>query len=100
MTSIREKGAGGIWHPFNATRIKNPARKLAIVEEQSSLKKGEVSDPTGDIINDGRWVASAGSSDRLTSRHSGKGEVCWADSHVSTVTWKFAQIEDNSRPDR
>lgn len=97
MTSIRD--TSGIWHPFSANKIKNPARKLAIVEEQSSFKKGEVSDPTGVIINDGRWVASNGSDDRLTSRHSGKGEICWADSHVSTTTWKFAQIEENSRPD-
>jgi prepilin-type N-terminal cleavage/methylation domain-containing protein/prepilin-type processing-associated H-X9-DG protein len=95
MTSIRDKG--GVWHPFNATKIKNPARKLAIVEEQSSLKKGEVSDAAGEIVNDGRWVATG--NDRLTSRHGNKANVCWADSHVSTVTWKFAQDAVNSRPD-
>jgi prepilin-type processing-associated H-X9-DG protein len=69
-----------------------------IVEEQSSLKAGEVSDPTGEIINDGRWVATG--NDRLTSRHGKKGDVCWADFHVSAVTWKFAQDDRNSRPDR
>jgi len=98
MTSVRDKN--GVWHAFKASGIKNPAKKLAIVEEQSSLKKGEVSDTTGEIVNDGRWVADANSHDRLTSRHNGKGEVVWADSHVSTVTWKFAQDENNSRPDR
>jgi prepilin-type N-terminal cleavage/methylation domain-containing protein/prepilin-type processing-associated H-X9-DG protein len=97
MTSIRDQN--GVWHPFGATKIKNPAKKLAIVEEQSSFKNGEVSDSTGVIIKDGRWVASATSDDRLTSRHSGKGEICWADSHVSTSNWKFARIEENSRPD-
>jgi prepilin-type N-terminal cleavage/methylation domain-containing protein len=97
MTSIRDKQ--GIWHPFSATKIKNPSGKLAIVEEQSSLKRGEVSDPMGEIVNDGRWVATATGNDRLTSRHSGKAEACWADSHVSTITWKFARDEINSRPD-
>jgi prepilin-type N-terminal cleavage/methylation domain-containing protein/prepilin-type processing-associated H-X9-DG protein len=98
MTSIRD--TAGIWHPFNSTKIKNPARKLAIVEEQSTLKGGEVSDPNAEIVNDGRWVASANSNDRLTSRHGKKANVCWADSHVATVNWKFAQNEENSRPDR
>jgi len=95
MTSIRD--TAGIWHPFNSTKIKNPARKLAIVEEQTSLKNGEVSDPAGEIVNDGRWVATG--NDRLTSRHGKKANACWADSHVSTVNWKFAQDANNSRPD-
>jgi prepilin-type processing-associated H-X9-DG protein len=95
MTSIRE--SSGAWHPFRSTNIKNPARKIAFAEEQSSLKPGEVSDPTGEIINDGRWVATG--NDRLTSRHSKKADVGWADSHVAVVTWKFAQDANNSRPD-
>jgi prepilin-type N-terminal cleavage/methylation domain-containing protein/prepilin-type processing-associated H-X9-DG protein len=95
MTSIRDKN--GVWHPFSANKIKNPAKKIAIVEEQSSLKNGEVSDATGEIINDGRWVATG--NDRLTSRHGGKAQVCWADSHVTAVTWKFARDDVNSRPD-
>ncbi len=96
MTSIRD--TGGIWHPFKYTSIKNPSQKIMLVEEQSSLKTGEVSDPAGEIINDGRWVATG--NDRLTSRHGKKADVCWADFHVSPVTWKFAQDPNNSRPDR
>jgi prepilin-type N-terminal cleavage/methylation domain-containing protein/prepilin-type processing-associated H-X9-DG protein len=93
MTSINN----GTWHPFKSTNIKDPARKLAIVEEQSSYARGEVSDPTGDIINDGRWVAKG--NDRLTSRHSKKAEVGYADGHVSVVTWQFATNVINSQPD-
>jgi prepilin-type N-terminal cleavage/methylation domain-containing protein/prepilin-type processing-associated H-X9-DG protein len=96
MSSIRD--TSGIWHPFRANNIKNPASKIMIVEEQSSLKPGEVSDPAGEIINDGRWVATG--NDRLTSRHGKKGDVIWADFHVSPVNWKFAQDDRNSRPDR
>lgn len=95
MTSIRD--AAGIWHAFKSTNINKPASKIMIVEEQSSLKPGEVSDPTGEIINDGRWVATG--DDRLTSRHGKKGDVIWADSHVSGVNWKFAMDPINSRPD-
>ena len=92
MTSIND----GTWHPFRATSIKNPARKIMLFEEQSSLAANEVSDPTVNIINDGRCVPDG---DILTSRHGKKGEVGWADSHVSTVTWKFARDPINSRAD-
>ncbi len=93
MVSIKD---GAAWHPFKASAIKNPARKLMIVEEQSSYRRGEVSDATINIVNDGRWVATG---DVLTSRHNKKADVGWADSHVSPVTYKFAQDPNNSRPD-
>ncbi len=93
MVSIKD---GSAWYPFRASAIKNPAKKLMIVEEQSSYRRGEVSDATINIINDGRWVATG---DVLTSRHNKKAEVGWADSHVGTVTYKFAQDINNSRPD-
>lgn len=93
MTSINN----GTWHPFRSASIKNPAQKLAIVEEQSSYARGEVSDATGDIINDGRWVANG--TDRVTSRHNKKAEVGYADGHVTVVTWLFATNAINSRPD-
>ena len=93
MVSIK---SGGSWYPFKASAIKNPAKKLMIVEEQSSYRRGEVSDATINIVNDGRWVATG---DVLTSRHNKKADVGWADSHVSSVTYKFAQDINNSRPD-
>ena len=93
MTSINN----GTWHPFKANNVKDPARKIAIAEEQSSFAQGEGSDATGDIINDGRWVANGG--DRLTSRHSKKAEIGYADSHVSVTTWLIATNTINSRPD-
>src|SRR5882762_4789902 len=69
ITSIVDTGNG--LHPFKSTSIKNPAAKIMFAEEQSSLSlKGEVSDPNGEILNDGRWVADGG--DRLTSRHGKK----------------------------
>ena len=93
MLSIND----GSWHPFKASSIRNPALKIMIAEEQTVVKGPDCSDPAGEIINDGRWVATG--SDRLTSRHSKKANVGWADGHVSGVNWKFAQDPVNSRPD-
>ena len=95
MTSIRDTDMS--WHPFKSTSIVNPPKKLMIVEEQTVLSGIECSDPTGDIVNDGRWVADGG--DRLTSRHNKKADVVWADTHVSTFDWKSAQKVENSKPD-
>jgi prepilin-type N-terminal cleavage/methylation domain-containing protein/prepilin-type processing-associated H-X9-DG protein len=96
ISSIVDTGNG--LHPFKATSIKNPAAKILFAEEQSSLTlKGEVSDPAGDIINDGRWVPNG--QDRLTSRHGKKANVGWCDGHVSLVTWQFATNTINSQPD-
>jgi len=95
MSSIVDTGNG--LHPFKSTGIKNPAAKIMFAEEQSSVHvKGEVSDPNGDIINDGRWVPDG--QDRLTSRHGRKANVGWADGHVSLVDWKFGQDTHNSDP--
>jgi prepilin-type N-terminal cleavage/methylation domain-containing protein/prepilin-type processing-associated H-X9-DG protein len=95
-TSIMD--LSNVWHPFKQDAINRPSSKILIAEEQSSLTKaGETSDPAGDIVNDGRFAA--GGSDRLTSRHSKKGNVGWGDGHVSSVTYQFALDPLNSRPD-
>src|SRR5262245_51406519 len=95
MSSIVD--TANAWYPFKFSAIKNPAAKVMIAEEQASRRGYDVSDATGEIINDGRWVATG--NDRLTSRHNKKGNVGWADAHVSSITWKAAQDPYNSRPD-
>ncbi len=92
MTSVND----GTWHPFKATSIKNPTRKIMLAEEQASYQTGEVSDPTANVINDGRWV---GGSDVLTSRHGGRANVAFADGHAQPVRWRFGDDEQNSRSD-
>ena len=86
----------GQWYPFRATSIKNPTKKIMLAEEQSSYMGGEVSDPTGGIINDGRWV---GGSDVLTGRHGKKANVTFADGHAQSVSWRFGDDIVNSRSD-
>jgi prepilin-type processing-associated H-X9-DG protein len=93
MASINNNGS---WYAFKATAIVNPAKKIMLAEEQASYRANEVSDPTANIVNDGRWV---GTSDVLTSRHNKKACVAFADSHVLTVPWRFGMDAANSRPD-
>jgi len=81
---------------FKHSGVKRPGNKIMLAEEQASLRRGEASDPSASIINDGRWVAPG---DVLTLRHSGKGDVGFADGHVQPATPKFGLNQANSRPD-
>jgi prepilin-type N-terminal cleavage/methylation domain-containing protein/prepilin-type processing-associated H-X9-DG protein len=92
MASIND----GAWHPFRSTAVRDPVRKIMLAEEQASYSSGEVSDPTSNVINDGRWVPPG---DVLTSRHSRRGNVAYADSHVAPLGWRMALDIANSRPD-
>jgi prepilin-type N-terminal cleavage/methylation domain-containing protein/prepilin-type processing-associated H-X9-DG protein len=65
-------------YPFVESQIKNPSGKIMLCEESRGT------------INDPRWVPGA---NPLTDRHSGKGIVAFADSHVDLVTVKFAGQE-------
>jgi prepilin-type processing-associated H-X9-DG protein/prepilin-type N-terminal cleavage/methylation domain-containing protein len=91
ITSIDD----GKWHPFRQSGIKNPARKIMLCEEQASYAPGEVSDPTASIVNDGRWAAPG---DVITSRHNKRGNVGFADGHVTAVPWRFGLDIANSQP--
>jgi prepilin-type processing-associated H-X9-DG protein/prepilin-type N-terminal cleavage/methylation domain-containing protein len=87
----------GTWHPFRASSLLTPVKKLMVVEEQASLKKGESPDVGGSssVINDGRWVPG---SDKITIRHQGRGNVVFADGHCSTVRPQIADLPEYSDP--
>ena len=93
MSSVND----GSWHPFKLSAVKNPASKIMFAEEQASYRPTEVADATYDVLVDGRWVPTG---DILTTRHGKKAEVAFADSHVSTVSYKFGLDPVNSQPDR
>jgi len=76
--------------------VKSPAKKIMLAEEQSSRRRDDASDPSGGVINDGRWVPPG---DNLTVRHSKKGDVVFADGHVQPVTSKFGIDVQNNLPD-
>ena len=90
ITSVND----GTWHPFKFTQIKNPARKYMLCEEQSVLHGPECSDPTINILNDGRMTFG----DVLTSRHNKRADIGFADGHVAAVKWQTAQDANNFDP--
>lgn len=79
-------------YPFRASQIVNPSIKIMLVEEDRRT------------INDPRWVptenleAKKQKHNLITSRHGGKGEVAFADTHVEAVKPFFGEDPTNSVP--
>ena len=91
--------ANNVYYPFKASGIKNPSGKIMFAEEQTSQRAAllgtECSSVSGTVIDDGRFSPPG---DVITSRHSGKGDVAFADDHVQSVMWTFATNVSNSLP--
>ncbi len=89
--------ASGVVLPFKLGAVKNPTAKLMFVEEQATKKPGEASDPTKNVMNDGRFVPPG---DALTIRHGGKyAIVALADGHCLPVPPSYGTNENYYRPD-
>ena len=79
-------------YPFKAAQIKNPSAKIALVEEDRKT------------INDSRWVpvenlqSPKKKYNLITSRHRGRGNVIFADTHAEAVMPQFGQDPTNSVP--
>jgi prepilin-type N-terminal cleavage/methylation domain-containing protein/prepilin-type processing-associated H-X9-DG protein len=101
FTSIIDKDIGFI-QLFKLANARNPTLKLMLAEEQASLKRGEASDPTGDVMNDGRYVPSgpATGGDAFTVRHNKKGNAGFGDGHVSPVFPAFGNMTTNCQANR
>jgi prepilin-type N-terminal cleavage/methylation domain-containing protein/prepilin-type processing-associated H-X9-DG protein len=96
MTSIIDRSINYI-EQFKLAGVRNPALKIMIDEEQTTLKRGEASDRTGDVINDGRYCPSgpATGGDAFTLRHNRKGNAGFADGHVLPVLPTFGNMTTN-----
>jgi prepilin-type N-terminal cleavage/methylation domain-containing protein/prepilin-type processing-associated H-X9-DG protein len=90
MSSIIDRDINFV-QQFKISNVRNPVLKIMLAEEQATLKKGEASNPAGDVMNDGRYCPSgnAPGGDAFTIRHNGKGIAGFADGHVSPVLPKF-----------
>jgi prepilin-type processing-associated H-X9-DG protein len=79
---------------FKQSSVRNPVLKIMLAEEPGNSGSGD--NPTGSHpINDGRWMPGT---DPLTSRHRGRANVTFADSHVQAVNWEFGNDITNSLP--
>ena len=61
---------------FKLAWVKNPAQKIAVMEEQATHQPGEAYDPTVNVINDGRYAPNAAQTgDAPTIHHQKKCDV-------------------------
>jgi prepilin-type N-terminal cleavage/methylation domain-containing protein/prepilin-type processing-associated H-X9-DG protein len=74
-------------YPFRQADIKNPSAKVMLIEESRAT------------INDSRWVPdNATGGNLITTRHNGKGDIVFADSHIEPETPEFGKNPANSKP--
>jgi prepilin-type N-terminal cleavage/methylation domain-containing protein len=104
MSSLYGSGAAPLH--FKMAFVKNPSRKLMIIEEN-----GDTRQTAFPLIDDGRWVPGTATDDNtLSARHwttrgqrvsttdylkKGKGTVVMPDGHVESVTPASAKIREN-----
>ena len=81
---------------FKLTSMNNPASKIMFVDERMvyEMKESE--------IKPNWWLgASSGWNwpyDKITSRHSGKGNVTFADGHMEIVKPAFGEMKEHYDP--
>jgi prepilin-type N-terminal cleavage/methylation domain-containing protein/prepilin-type processing-associated H-X9-DG protein len=86
MSSVIDSATGTpVAHLFKASGVRNPATKIMLAEEPG------VRSENGALINDGRWDAPI---DPLTTRHSGRADVAFADGHAQSVSADFSFSSD------
>jgi prepilin-type N-terminal cleavage/methylation domain-containing protein/prepilin-type processing-associated H-X9-DG protein len=89
--------ASGQKYPFKLSGVVNASVKLMIVEEQATHYPDEASNPTKNVVNDGRFVDSG--TDVLTMRHNKRGIVALCDGHAMAVKPDYATNRLYTVPD-
>jgi prepilin-type N-terminal cleavage/methylation domain-containing protein/prepilin-type processing-associated H-X9-DG protein len=99
MTTTRNKTSNAAQR-FKLTRVRNPAAKIVVMEEQATKKPGEACDPNANVLNDGRYAPNASmTGDAPTIRHQNKCDVGFVDGHVLAVKPAFARSITNCQAD-
>jgi prepilin-type processing-associated H-X9-DG protein len=94
MASIIDSSSGTpVFDAFKENAIFSPSQKIMLAEEPGSASAND--SPSGQFINDGRWVPNQ---DPLTIRHGGKADVAFVDGHVENVTLDFGADTNNTWP--
>ncbi len=73
-------------YAFRADQIRNPSKKLMLVEEDRRT------------IDDPRWIPHGKHPSLVAERHGKKGTAVFADGHIEAVTPKFGLNPTNSHP--
>jgi prepilin-type N-terminal cleavage/methylation domain-containing protein len=103
MSSLYGSGVAPLH--FKMSYVKNPSRKLMVIEENGDERQ------SFPVIDDGRWVpGSANDDNTLSARHAirrgqrvsiadfirkGRGTAAMPDGHVETVSPAYAKIREN-----
>lgn len=95
MASIIQSGAAPM--RFKMAGVRTPALKIMFAEEQATKLKDEASDPTKNVLNDGRFVPPG---DALTIRHGKSAMISLGDGHVLPVRPTYATNQDYYIADR
>jgi prepilin-type processing-associated H-X9-DG protein len=98
MAAIRWDQYGGTLagqSQFKLTSVNNPAGKIMFVDERMvyEMKNAEINNFDGARTSGWEWPY-----DKLTQRHSGRGNVTFADGHVETVKPEFGQMKEHYDP--
>ncbi len=86
----------GYWVPVKYTSIRHPSDLIMLAEEPSDTTAAEM--PPGGpykILDDGRWAAGVNT---ITLRHSGKGNITFADGHAQLELYTITQQPQNTDP--
>ena len=73
-------------YPFKVTSIRDPSTKIMLADESRKT------------IDDPRWIPIGPSPSMITDRHGGKGNVAFADGHVTLEPPSFSTNKTYSNP--
>ncbi len=94
---------GNGWLPFRLGTVHHPSNiTIMLAEEPTAFTPNEFPPPYqgvpfAELIDDGRWEPGVGAN-TITMRHSGKGNVNFADGHAQTVDYQFGADPNNINP--
>jgi len=94
MSAVKDINTGQVFK-FKLSSVKNPTVKIMLAEEQATKDPKEASDPTKNVLNDGRFTPP---NDALTIRHNKKSDIAFPDGHVAPVFPSYGTSQANYDP--